>query len=110
MALTLYDTLGECGYYDGEISLDNVGCVLDGTETRVVLLDYGSVVNAQHLPCEVLQPWLRRVRRHYEKSFQAYKLRSYAKGRPETKQIVENHIENSLRLVDKWIKRKKTSI
>lgn len=104
MALTLYDTLGKHGYYDGEISLDNVGFQIHGSKTRVVLMDYGSVVATQDIPPEILKSWLQIIRGHYEKSYQVYKLRAFASGDAKTKQIVETSIQGSLELIDKWLR------
>jgi hypothetical protein len=104
MGLSLYKTLGENGYYDGEISLDNLGFLIEGHKARLVLIDYGSLVNAQDLRPDVVRPWLCCIREHYEKSYQLYRLRAFAGSDPEMEKIVETYIHNSLELIDKWIK------
>ena len=102
-AVDLYKKLGECGYVDGELSLDNLGFELQGSKERLVLMDYGSVVNARNLSPEILGPWLQNIRCHYEKSYQAYKLHAFARGNPKMKDIVETHIQKSMELIDEWI-------
>jgi hypothetical protein len=104
MALSLYKTLGENGYYDGEISLDNLGFLIEGPKVRLVLIDYGSLVNAQDLRPDVLGPWLRRIREHYQKCYQLYRLRAFAGGNPKMEKIVETYVKSSLDLIDKWMK------
>jgi len=103
MVLQLYDTLGENGYYDGEISLDNLGFVL-GSEMRIVLVDYGALVNIRKSKSELLHPWLINIKKDYEKSYQVYKLRDYARGNRKVEKIIEDHIRDSVELVDKWVK------
>jgi hypothetical protein len=102
MAFELYNKLGDNAYYDCEISLDNLGFV-SGSETRVVLIDYGALVNTKKSRPELLRPWLQNIREHYEKSYQVYKLRVFANGNSEMENIIEKHIKNSLGLIDKWI-------
>ena len=101
-ALQVYKTLGKNGYYDGELSLDNLGFVL-GPKTRIVLIDYGALVSKGKCRPELLRPWLMKIKKDYAKSYQVYKLRRFANGNPEMKDIIEKHIENSLGLFNKWI-------
>jgi hypothetical protein len=102
MAFELYNKLGDNAYYDCELSLDNLGFV-SGSETRVVLIDYGALVNTKKSRPKLIRPWLQNIRKHYEKSYQVYKLRVFANGNSEMENIIEKHIKNSLGLIDKWI-------
>jgi len=103
MALSVYGTLGQMGYYDGELSLDNLGFVLEGTTARLVLFDYGSLVNGQRVQSDLLGLWLSRVKDDFLSSYQVFKLREFAKASPEVQKIVEEHIRASLDLVDRWM-------
>ena len=102
MALKLYKTLGENGYYDGEFSLDNLGFVLD-CDARIVLIDYGSLINAKKSRAELLRPWLMNIKKDYEKSYQVYKLQEYAKSNPKAEKIIKDHTRDVVELIDKWI-------
>ena len=105
-ALELYAKLGESGYLNGELSLDNIGFEFEMSKTHLVLIDHGSLVNCKRSPPGILGPWLREVRRHYEQSYQVYKLRAYAESNPNMKKVVERYIQKTLELIDEWIRRK----
>jgi hypothetical protein len=103
MAFNLYKSLGDNGYYDGEISLDNLGFVVDDSGLQLVLTDYGALVNAESLRPDLLEPWLQNIRKDYKNSYQVYKLRAFANGNPEMEKIVEDYIDKSLELFEKWM-------
>jgi len=101
-ALDLYNTLGKCGYVDGELSLDNIGFQINGSNTRFVLMDYGSVVNIHKTLPDILQTWLQIVKTDYKNSYQVYKLRNLARNHNELVVVVETYINKSLELIDRW--------
>jgi hypothetical protein len=101
-AVGVYRSLGKAGYYDGELSLDNLGFAIDNGQTRVVLMDYGAIVDARSCQPAILRQWLRCIRDDFSKSFQVSKLRRYAKGNTRTQQAAENYISQCLILVNQW--------
>ncbi len=97
-ALDVYRALGAAGYCDGELSLDNLGIVLDRGRPRVVLMDYGAVVNVGRASPTLLAQWLQEVRGDYRRSHQAYKLQRYAQGNPEARQAADAFVRKALEL------------
>jgi hypothetical protein len=101
-AVGVYRSLGKARYYDGELSLDNLGFAVSDGQARVVLMDYGAVVDARCCQPAILRQWLRCIRDDFSKSFQVSKLRRYAKGNPRTQRAVDNYISQCLVLVNQW--------
>jgi len=102
-ALEVYRSLGEAGYFDAELSIDNLGFVIEGGRARPVLMDFGAVVNARHCQPEFLRCWLEGIKEDFAQSFQVFKLRRYARGNRETQQAVDNYIDRCVGLVDRWM-------
>lgn len=101
-AAAVYRSLGKAGYCDGELSLDNLGFIMNDGVEHAVLMDYGAVVNASRYQPTLLRQWLRAVRDDFSNSFQVYKLRRYAHGNRQTQQVVENYIKQCLEFVERW--------
>jgi len=103
-AIEVYRSLGEAGYLDAELSIDNLGFVTEGGRARPVLMDFGAVVNARHCQPEALRCWLEGIREDCAQSFQVFKLRRYAQGNCQTERVVDSFITQCLDLVDRWMK------
>jgi hypothetical protein len=115
MARDVYRTLGANGYYDGELSLDNLGFVIERSKVRVVLTDLGGIVNTRHISPSSLGPWLETVEKNYTRSYQAYKLRTNLGSTASAATVVEHHIQDILELIRTWtlqneIKQQKQSL
>lgn len=99
--LALYHTLGEHGFLDGEISLANCGFEIHG-KARLVLMDFGSTINANSTPRPTVSAWLTAVRRDFLRGEQVRTLRAFANGAPASEQAVEAFVEGAVGLFDAW--------
>ncbi len=102
-AVAVYRALGEAGYYDGELSLDNLGFVIDRNGAHAVLVDYGALLNARRCSPALLGQWLRGVREDFERSYQVYKLRCHLKGNNDAERMAETYVAQCSEVIDEWI-------
>jgi hypothetical protein len=104
LAIRRYRTLGEHGYFDGELSLDNLGFEMTEDGVRVVLLDGGAVVSSRAVPPAILADWLKTVKSHYTRSYQTWALNEWAAEDPDKRPVAAAFVSNAILLMDRWIR------
>lgn len=104
MGHDVYRKLGEHGYFDLELSLDNLGIELGPRGARVVLMDFGSLLNSESVPADMAVDRLRLAREHFERSYQVYRLRKAKAHSAAASEIVERHIQATTGLISGWMR------